>query len=122
MAFDISQLEAKQEAADTSAGDINRQLSQSISAYSPTVEPTTSDLSLHRKLLKEKAKSALAESNVARAKWYGPEKPLDDTAGTKQKSVFSKAMTLLGMPLYAQVGAVESILGKVTQKGLLANI
>jgi len=91
-------------------------LSRSRTAYPAGVTPTKKDVSAQVKLEQLKKGQESEKTADLKEKWYGDSEPTEDKRG-----YFGNILHGLGAPLYATAGAVESVLGKGTEKGI-ANI
>ncbi len=106
--------------ADTSKIDINKYkslLRDSKTAYTPNTAPTDKDLNYERQLVAAQNEYDYEQSEIMKNKWYG-----DTSEQTRDTGYWEKAFKVLGAPFYAQVGAVESVLGKGSKPGVLSNI
>lgn len=94
-------------------------LSSSRTAYSPGADPTESDISAQKGLMRAKSSEDFAKSEKLKQEWYGPDSSTEGT-GSK-RSYFGDVLHTLGAPMYGVIGGVEALLGKGTKRGL-ANI
>jgi len=99
---------------------------ESSDTYFGSASPSASDIALNKKILKNAKTEDTAMSEEAKKRWYPTttEANVDMATSPKkeEKSYIGNFLKALGSPLYAEVGAVESLLGKGTKKGLLENI
>lgn len=99
-------------------GQLQSQLQNSPTAYTPNVKPSFSDLRTQIKLMDTQSKIDQAKNTALKADIYGT----GEKATPNQKpGVFHRLLQGLGAPLYGVVGAVEAATGKGTKPGL-ANI
>lgn len=95
-------------------------LQKSPTAYSPGVTPTQSDISLQRKVIGLEKSEGVAEAQRLKEQWYTELTPGDKPKD--EQGLIGKALHLLMTPGYAVTGAIETALGKGTEKGLVKNI
>ena len=100
-------------------------LKKSQTAYGSGLSPTAYDISAQQKLLKFKKSAEVAKSEKLKEQWYDGgegEDKLETVDDRRDQGLIGKGLKTLGTPLYSVVGAIESLLGKGTEKGLLENI
>jgi len=99
--------------------DISGDLRASPTALTKNAEPTNLDVQNQLNLERVKKERSKLEAERLEKRWYG-DAPKEE-AITRQGGLVSRAIQAFTLPLYAEVGAVESLLGKGSKKGL-ANI
>ena len=107
--------------AETTVSSLSDKLSSSPTAYS-AADSSTSDLSANVALSAAKSRVSQLQSQRQKEMWYGPSDANTDTTGTQNEGILTKALNVLQAPLRAEVGAVSSILGKGSGKGIAADI
>jgi len=95
-------------------------LQKSPTAYSPGTTPTYQDISLQRKVLGLEKSEGMAEAKRLKEQWYTERSPGEEPKD--EQGAIGKILNAMMMPGYAVTGAIESILGKGTEKGMLKNI
>lgn len=82
--------------------------------------PTSYDVEKQRQLMALTEKRKAAEDQLIKDRWYGSDKPT--SGGEEKKGYFARGLEALGAPVYAQVGAIESLTGKGSKPGMWENI
>ncbi len=94
-------------------------LQKSPTAYSPGTTPTSRDIFLQRQEFKAKSAEETAEAERLKEQWYTER---DVGEPKDEKGAIGKVLHAMLTPGYAVTGAIESILGKGTKKGLVKNV
>lgn len=109
------------EALQSQMGDLEDKILASPTATTRNVKPTSSDLAADVQLRSLQRKRKTLESQVLQEKWYGKDRPPEETGGERPEGLLEKGLTALSRPLYAVVGAAEAVTGKGSVPGF-ANI
>lgn len=96
-------------------------LRKSPTAYNPGATPTKKDVSSQLRMITAEKIAASKQDAILKARWYG-DKVAGEEMPKKGEGLLSKGLHILGTPLYAVAGVVETALGKGTKKGLVENI
>ena len=95
-------------------------LQKSPTAYSPGTTPTQEDIFLQRQEFKLSKSEEMKEAQKLKEQWY-TERGVGIEA-KDEKGLIGKILHTMLTPGYAVTGAIESILGKGTEKGMIKNI
>ena len=95
-------------------------LQKSSTAYSPGITPTQKDIFLQRKVKGLETSAGMAEAQKLKEQWYTERSP--GAEPKDEKGAIGKLLHAMLTPGYAVTGAIETALGKGSQKGLLKNI
>ena len=94
-------------------------LQKSPTAYSPGTTPTSKDIFLQRQEFKAKKAEEMSEAQKLKEQWYTER---DVGEPKDEKGAIGRILHAMLTPGYAVTGAIESALGKGTEKGLVKNI
>ena len=94
-------------------------LQKSPTAYSPGTTPTSKDIFLQRQEFKAKKAEEMSEAQRLKEQWYTKR---DVGEPKDEKGAIGRILHAMLTPGYAVTGAIESALGRGTEKGLVKNI
>ena len=95
-------------------------LRKSPTAYSPGATPSQKDIFLQRQVKGLERSEEIAEAQRLKEQWYTERSP--GAEPKDEKGMIGKILHAMMVPGYAVTGAIETALGKGTEKGLLKNI
>ena len=95
-------------------------LQKSPTAYSAGTTPTQKDVYLQRQAFKLSKAEDMSEAQRLKEQWYTERSPGADSKD--EKGAIGKLLHAMLTPGYAVTGAIETALGKGSQKGLVKNI
>ena len=95
-------------------------LQKSPTAYSAGTTPTQKDVYLQRQAFRLSEAEDMSEAQRLKEQWYTERSP--GAEPKDEKGLIGKALHAMLTPGYAVTGAIETALGKGTEKGLIKNI
>ena len=102
--------------------ELNKKLQESPTAYSGSLSPSKSDVSIDKQISSVNQQIEDLKSKEIANKWYGKEDKTTTEGASKPEGIVIKGLKALSKPLNAVMGTAQYALGKGTESSLGSNI